>query len=286
MASSVAKRKDKNKSCDFCRNSYFIYKTTYAILNSSEVNGLADELQIFKNRIKELYERSRNRGTYFYSDFLNMYEQTVLFETIKFGYTLDGGYEDAERKIVCFGDENDLCYPPEPPISIIKIEPLSAKFSDDLTHRDFLGSLIGLGIKRETLGDIIIKDNVGYLFCLDSISKFIIDNLTKVKHTSVYCSVCNELPENIFPEPTEKTIIVASLRLDSIISAVYNISRSKSSALIDGEKVFVNGKLTLSSSKNIEINDIISVRGYGRFRCTEILGDTRKGRTRILCQVY
>ena len=247
---------------------------------------MADELQILKNHLKELSERSRNRGTYFYSDFLNLHEQTILFETIKYGYTLDGGYPDAERKIVCFGEESEFCYPPAPPITTIRIEPLSAKFSDSLTHRDFLGSLIGLGIKRETLGDIIIKDNVGYLFCLESISKFIIDNLIKVKHTSVSCSICDNLPDNILPEPTQKTIIVASLRLDSIISAVYNMSRSKSSALIDSEKVFVNGKLTVSSSKNIEINDIISVRGYGRFRCTEILGDTRKGRIRVLCEVY
>lgn len=247
---------------------------------------MADELQIFKNRIKELSERSRMRGIYCYSDFLNMYEQTILYETVRYGYTLHGGYPDAERKIVCFGNENELGYPPDPPLTIICIEPLSAKFSDDLTHRDFLGSLTGLGIKRETLGDIIIKDNVGYLFCLDSISKFIIDNLTKVNHTSVYCSVCTELPKNILPEPVEKTIIVASLRLDSIISSVYNMSRSKSSALIDGEKVFVNGKLTVSNSHPLKEDDIISVRGFGRFRFKEISGDTRKGRTRILCQVY
>ncbi len=247
---------------------------------------MADELQIFKNRLKELSERSQNRGIYLYSEFLNMHEQTILSQTIKYGYTLEGGFPDAERKIACFGNENDLCYPPQPPIVIICIEPLSAKFSDTLTHRDFLGSLIGLGIKRETLGDIIIKDNVGYLFCLESISKFIIDNLIKVRHTSVSCTLCDNLPDNILPEPKEKMVIVSSLRLDGIISAVYNISRSKSSALIDSEKVFVNGKLTVSSSKNIEINDIISVRGYGRFRCTEILGDTRKGRTRILCDIY
>ncbi len=247
---------------------------------------MADELQIFKNRIKELSERSKNRGIYFYSDFLNLYEQTILYETIKYGYTLEGGYEDAERKIACFGDEQELCYPPQPPVSIICIEPLSAKFSDTLTHRDFLGSLIGLGIKRETLGDIIIKDNVGYLFCLDSISKFIIDNLTKVKHTSVSCSICNELPQKILPEPKEKVIIVSSLRLDAAISSVYDLSRSKSAALVDGEKVFINGKLTNSISKNIEIGETISVRGYGRFRYIDILGGTKKGRTRILCQIY
>ena len=247
---------------------------------------MADELQIFKNRIKELSERSGNRGIYFYSEFLNMHEQTILSQTIKYGYTLEGGFPDAERKIACFGNENDLCYPPQPPIVIIRIEPLSAKFSDSLTHRDFLGSLIGLGIKRETLGDIIIKDNVGYLFCLEGISKFIIDNLIKVRHTSVSCTRCDKLPGNILPEPTKKMIITSSLRLDGIISAVYNISRSKSTALIDAEKVFINGKLTTSSSKAIEMGDTISIRGYGRCRCTEILGNTKKDRIRILCQVY
>ena len=247
---------------------------------------MADELQILKNRFKELYKRSSVRSTYFYSDFLNAYEQTVLYDEIKYGYTLFGGYEDAERKIACFGSENELGYPPSPPITIICIEPLSQKFSDDLTHRDFLGSLIGLGIKRETLGDIIIKDNKGYLFCLDNISKFIIDNLTKVKHTSVSCSFCDELPENALPQPVEKTVIVASLRLDGIISAVYNISRSKSAALIDGEKVFINGKLTKSNSIPLKEDDTISVRGKGRFKFIEISGDTRKGRIRILCEVY
>ncbi len=247
---------------------------------------MADELQILKNRYKELFNRSKNRGIYFYSDFLNTYEQTILYSEIKYGYTLYGGYEDAERKIACFGDERDMGYPPAPPISIICIEPLSAKFSDQLTHRDFLGSLIGLGIKRETLGDIIIKDNVGYLFCLENISKYIIDNLTKVKHTSVSCTLCDNLPQDAFPDPVPKMIIVASLRLDGIISAVYNMSRSKSSALIDGEKVFINGKLTTGNSTPLKEGDTISVRGHGRFRFKEIFGDTRKGRTRIVCDVY
>ena len=247
---------------------------------------MADELQILKNRFKELAIRSKNRGIYFYSDFLNLHEQTILQSEIKYGYTLFGGFPDAERQIACFGDENDSGYPPSPPIAIIRIEPLSAKFSDDLTHRDFLGSLIGLGIKRETLGDIIIKDNIGYLFCLDSISQFVIENLIKVRHTSVSCSLCVELPDGALPQPKEKLVIVSSLRLDAAISSVYDLSRSKSAALIEGEKVFINGKLITSTSKNIETGDTVSVRGYGRFRYAEILGGTKKGRTRIKCEVY
>lgn len=247
---------------------------------------MADELNILKNRFRELSNRAQNRGAYFYSEFLNLYEQTVLSDEIKYGYTLFGGYDDSERKIACFGTENDFGYPAQPPVAIIKIAPLSDKFSDNLSHRDFLGSLIGLGIKRETLGDIIIKENKGYLFCLESISQYIIDNLIKVKRTSVSCSLCESIPEDALPDPKEKMVIVSSLRLDVLISGVYDISRSKSSSLIDGEKVFINGKLAKSNSVNIENGSMISVRGYGRFKYTEILGNTRKDRIRILCEIF
>lgn len=247
---------------------------------------MADETQILKNRFKELSSRSHNRGIYTHSDFLNMHEQTLLYREMKYGFTLYGGYEDAERKIVCFGNEDDFGYAPQPPVAILLIAPLSEKFSDDLTHRDFLGSVLGLGIKRETLGDIIISNNKGYLVCLEGIAQYIIDNLTKVRHTSVYCERCHSLPTDALPQPKEKTVIVSSLRLDGIISAVYNISRSKSSGLIDGERVFINGKLTTNNSAPLKEDDIISVRGQGRFKFKEISGDTRKGRIRILCDVY
>lgn len=250
------------------------------------MSKLTEDINIIKKRFNELSMRSDNRGIYFYSDFLNLYEQTVLLDEIKRNVTLYGGFSDAERKIACFGNENELGYEPNPPVKIICIKPLSKKFSDDLTHRDFLGSLIGLGIKRETLGDIIITENIGYVFCLESISQFIIDNLFKVKHTSVSCEICRTIPENALPQPKEVVIIVSSLRIDVGISGVYNISRSKSSALIDGEKVFINGRLVTSSSKNIESGDTVSVRGYGRFRYVEALGDTRKGRMRVLCEIY
>lgn len=247
---------------------------------------MADELQILKNRFKELYDRSRNRGIYFYSEFLNLYEQTVLFNEIKYGFTLYGGFEDAERKLACFGDENEFGYAPAPPIALVKVSPLSQKFSDDLTHRDFLGSLIGLGIKREALGDIVITGNTAYVFCLESICRYITDNLIKVRRTSVKCETVENLPENALPKPKEKLLIVSSMRLDTGISAVYDISRSKSAALVESEKVFINSKLTDSLSKNIEIGDTVSVRGYGRFRYKDIAGGTKKGRTRIICEIY
>lgn len=247
---------------------------------------MADELQILKNRFKELASRSRNRGIYCYSDFLNLYEQTLLCNEIKYGFSLYGGFEDAERKIAVFGNSDEFGYEPKPPVVLLCISPLSQKFSDDLTHRDFLGSIMGLGIKRETLGDIIITQNRGYLFCLESIAEYIKDNLTGVRRTSVSCELCESLPEDALPKPEEKLVIVSSLRLDALISGVYDISRSKSAALIEGEKVFINSKLTSSTSKTIEEGDTVSVRGYGRFRFTGILGGTKKGKNRIICLVY
>ncbi len=269
-------------------NSLFLSLTfsDFMIYFISRGDYVADELNILKNRFNELYNRSQNRGIYCYSEFLNLHEQTVLCNEMKYGYTLYGGYEESERKIAVFGTEDDFGYPAQPPIKIIRVSPLSEKFSDDLTHRDFLGSVLGLGIKRETVGDIIINKNSGYIFASASISNYIIDNLTKVRHTSVFCEICEKIPENALPQPKEKVVIVSSLRLDVLISGVYDISRSKSSALIDGEKVFINGKMCKSNSLNIENNSMISVRGYGRFRYTEILGNTRKDRIRILCQIY
>ena len=247
---------------------------------------MADGESILKNRFKDLYNRSNNRGIYCYSDFLNMHEQGVLYSELKYGYTLFGGYPDAERKIAIFGNEENCGYSEQPPIKIICVSPLSQKFSDDLTHRDFLGSLMGLGIKREALGDIIITENKGYIFCLDGIADYITENLTKVRHTSVSAAFCEELPETALPKPKEKVVTVSSHRVDVLISAVYNISRSKSSALVEGEKVFINGKPVINISKSVETGDIVSVRGYGRFKLCRLLGESKKGKLRIKCDVF
>lgn len=98
--------------------------------------------------------------------------------------------------------------------------PLSQKFADKLLHRDFLGSLMGLGIKRSVLGDIVVKNNTGYIFCLDSIADYVVQNLDKVRHTCVKCRVVQNLPAGAVAEPEEKEIIVASLRLDVLAAAV------------------------------------------------------------------
>lgn len=246
-----------------------------------------DDLNLLKNRFSDLASRSADKGIWTYSGFLTQAEQSEL-KKIRFNInvTLFGGYENAERRIAVFGNEEDIYYPAEPPVKYIKISPLSQKFADTLTHRDFLGSLMALGIKRETLGDIIINDNSAYLICLENIADFIIAELSSVKHTTVKCEIAEALPEAALPELKYEEHIVASERIDVLIAAVYNLSRNSSQNLILGEKVFCDSVLTESTSFVPDYGSIISVRGYGRFIFDGVLRQTKKGRDVVAVRKY
>lgn len=246
-----------------------------------------DELVLIKNRFNDLASRSYERGIYTYSEFLTMSEQSELRKMkMPVKTELYGGYDNAERCIAVFGDENGLGYECAYPVKFIKIEPLQMKFADKLTHRDFLGSLMGLGLRREMLGDIIINENVAFLVCLDTVSDFIINQLDKVKHTSVKCSLSDFIPNDVLPELKYEELIVSSERLDVLISAVYNLSRNESQKRIESETVFCDGMLIDNSSFMPKNGTLISVRGLGRFIFDGILRQTKKGRNVISVRIY
>lgn len=199
--------------------------------------------------------------------------------------TLDGGTECAERRIAVFSGK-DCCYEEPSPIVCVRIRPVSSKYAEDLSHRDFLGSLIGLGIRREVLGDIIVHEKTGYLFCLDVISDFVCRELTKVRHTDVECCVIDAPPENSVSLPPVSRIVVSSERLDAIVSAVFKISRSESQKLFSLCRVYVNGKNIESFTGAPASNDIISVRGLGRFIYEGIEYETKKGRLSSSVRIF
>lgn len=227
-----------------------------------------------EKRFNELYNRAYTRGILCFTDFLNMEEQSILENTylpcIKFG-----GYDGCERIVACFGEGADKY---NFPISLLELAPVNQKFADKLTHRDFLGTLMGLGIKRELLGDIIVSENTGYLFCLEQISDYIADNLTRIKHTVISVKRLDELPKSAVREAEEKQVIVSSLRLDTLISAVFKLSRSESNKLFSQDKVYVNSKSVSNNSYQLKDGDIISVRGFGRIYYVSQLKTTKKNR--------
>ncbi len=230
-------------------------------------------MQDIEKRFSELADKSWENGIMLCSNFLNAEEQSVLLKMhLKGQITLWGGFEEAERCIAVFG-EFDL---PLIPIELLKIEPVSQKFAPTLTHRDFLGAVMGLGVKREMTGDILVHKNIGYMFCINKVSEYIAENFLSVGRINVNCSVDDSLPSGARPKTEDVNVIVSSRRIDSTISAVYGLPRGLSKHLFLDQKVFLNSVECQSSSVLLKDGDTVSVRGYGKFVLSEEKGTTRK----------
>ena len=249
---------------------------------------MEEEIRQLQKRFEELSARADGRGRYTYTQFLTLAEQDVLSRMerqLAAPVTWLGGYDTAERRVACFGREEDMGYPPPDPIRCLCIAPLSKKFAGDLGHRDFLGSLMGLGIKRQLLGDIQIVEGAGWLFCLEEIADYICDNLTSVGRTTVSCTPAQP-PEQLSLPPEPSEIVVASERLDALIAAVWRLSRSESQELLERGMVFIGGRLVESPSHTLQEGDLVSVRHKGRFRYEGAVRETKKGRLRVSVRIY
>ncbi len=242
--------------------------------------SLDNELELTKKRLAELSRRAYDRGICTFSEFLTPGEQTELGRMhLAEPCVLDGGYSEAERRAAVFGGERA-------PICCLEIAPAAPKFAEELTHRDYLGSLMGLGLRRSVLGDIVLAEGRAYVFCLESVAGHIEDGLTQVRRTNVRVRRAENLPESVTAPPEETTLTAASERLDALVSAAFNLSRAESARLFEAERVFVNGLPAHSASSRPEEGDMVSVRGLGRFRFEGALGETRKGRLRVSLRIY
>jgi len=243
-----------------------------------------------KNRIMELAERSYNENRFLFTDFLDMSQLSEFYfvqrDVDYAGTLIYGGTEGCERCMVRFGSPEILGYDESFPITLLHVTPVQKKFSDVLTHRDFLGSVIGLGLERTKLGDIIVRNNEGYIFVSNSISEYIIENLGKVKHTIVKANVCDEIPAEIAPEFKEESIIVSSNRLDAIIARVYKLSREMAVRYISEGKVFLSGRQMTENAKTLKSGDVVSVRGKGKFIFESEGGTTKKDKLFVNIKIY
>lgn len=242
----------------------------------------------FIEHMRDLSKRSEDRCIFTFSNFLNGEEinELNIHRSALTHFELFGGADGTERQMARFGDENELYYSEDFPIDCIKIEPLSIKFAEALSHRDILGSIMNLSIEREHIGDIVIKDSTAFVFVTKKMSDFICDNLTRVKHTSVKCQKSEFTATDSLFALEEKIIISSSLRADCVIAAVYNLSRSTTDSLFDGKKVFINSALLENSSRQLKPADTVSVRGFGKFIFREEISATKKGRLKLKIDVY
>lgn len=249
-----------------------------------------DDNEKLKRHLIDLSRRASGRNMYTFSSFLSLPEQELYFQARKdFGPVksdLQGGSETAERKIAVFGSLEDFGYEEEIPISVIEVKPLNEKFAEELTHRDYLGAILNLGIDRSLIGDIIIKEKNAWFFCLNSIAEFMTDSLTQVKHTQVRCTIVSDDIPELKPTFEEISVNVASERIDAIVAAFTHLSRGHASELFSREKVFINGKVTFDTSMRLKENDVLSIRGFGKAIYLGIQNETKKGRLYVQLKKY
>lgn len=249
-----------------------------------------ESADITKKRLLDLAKRSQDGGYYLFSDFLDLAGQADLAAvgaTLPRGaYTTFGGAEGAERVMARFGNEEEFGYSEDFPIVCIKCEPKSMKFADKLTHRDFLGALMNLGIERSTLGDIAIVDNVGYIFAKRDICEFITGELTKVKRTDVVCSVTKDIPQGDLYKTERRVVQAVGERVDAVVAKVFSISRDEALSYFKRRLVFVDGRQLENNSYIPKLNERISVRGLGRFIYLGYHTTSKKGKLNIEVDLY
>ncbi|HIW81876.1 MAG TPA: hypothetical protein H9742_10255 [Candidatus Acetatifactor stercoripullorum] len=248
------------------------------------------DIQKLNNRLRELAEKSFQQNLFTFTGFLGLSEQDAFFrlerELSYAGCTLFGGRENAERRMLRFGSPQEFGYDVPFPIVCIHIRPVAAKFADSLSHRDFLGALMNLGIERSTLGDIMAGDKEAYLFCADSMGDYICEQLAQVRHTSVTCTITENFEEIPTEEPVRQRIQVSSPRVDALLAKVYNKSRSDCLELFRAGRVFVDGRLCESNSRLLKGGETVNARGFGKFVYTGQTGETRKGKLNVEVAVF
>lgn len=247
------------------------------------------ELQLLEKRFAELANRSWQQNIFTFTGFLSLAEQDVLLQAAKqtrVKVCLEGGAPYAERRMGRFGDPEEMGYDEPFPAACLKVEPLAEKFAEKFSHRDFMGAILNLGIERSTVGDIWVDGKKAYVFCTDAIAPFLQENLGQVRHTKVRCIPVGseeELPPRQFSCREEN---VASLRSDAVVGAVWKLSRSQSQTLFSQKKVFVNGLLTESGSRQLKDGDTVSVRGFGKFIFRGEKYTTRKGKLVVGIEIF
>lgn len=250
---------------------------------------MQNEQLLLKKRFAELAATAERDGYFTFTDFLGLAEQSSFREILgelNARFTAFGGAPGCERLMIRFGSPEELGYEEPFPIRVIKISPKSEKFSEKLIHRDYLGSLLSLGIDRRLLGDIALIGLDAYLFATEGICDYIISSLNKIKHTDVKCEFSESVPsEELFK--TERMRVQATAeRVDSLVSKVFHLSREQAQRLFARRLIFIGGKLTEKHSVLLKPNDVVSVRGYGRFVYRGYESLSKKGKLNIDIDVY
>lgn len=249
------------------------------------------EEKLLISKMLDKIELSKSKNKVENTDFLDMYQKHLLEKILKQenigNYIISGGTDETERTSIIFYPEKlkevvKLNYKKILPITCIRIN-LPKEMHEKYSHRDYLGGLMKLGIKREKIGDIFVFKDGADIIVLDEISKFLLNNISSLtrfgKSKIEKIDIEDVRKKEINKE--ELRIIVSSMRLDCVVSELLKTSRGKAEEIIKEQRVFVNFENVDKLTKQIKEKDLITVRGKGRFEITMLNGETRNGRIKL-----
>lgn len=242
-------------------------------------------MDLLKSKTEDLFRLCEKYSSARFSQFLDGGEIADIKRTVKFPYGYNtmffGGHDDCERKIFGVFPEWEEPSADAFPISVIKI---SSSYKE-LSHRDYLGSILSLGIERNKIGDIIVDGKTAYVFAEDSIREYISGNIVKIGNQGVKTQMAKNfpLPEKRFEEIET---VCASQRIDAVVSALTRTSRQTAQKLIEAGYVKLDYRVSDKASQNVPDGGILSVRGYGRFIFEGAGSMTRKGRIHITAKRF
>ena len=244
-------------------------------------------------RVLDKLELAQNRGVPTHTPFLSQGEQSIVKQLLDASghprHLFYGGYGDAERKICIFlpdwQEAEDYLLDEEQ----IPLTAIYAKFQKDapLSHRDLLGSLMGLGITREKLGDILMDEGGCHLIVLQEVQSIVHAQWESAGRWKLSTSPC--ALSDLNPKPPEIRTIrdtVATLRLDGVLATGFSLSRTKAAALVSSGKVSVNHRECAKGDKQVAEGDVITCRGLGKCVVKEVLGQSKKGRMMLILERY
>ena len=241
-----------------------------------------DEDKILVSRIIDTLSATEEKNIIRTTQFLNGHEINLakkVASAFNVAYGFYGGYDDAERCMLV--SYPDYLYPQDEDIPI-KVICAQTKNKSRLSHRDYMGAVLNLGIKREKIGDIVVCDHCGYIFCTEDIADYIVSQIDKIGNCGVVLSVSDFVDISVPPKKfKEITDSVSSIRLDAIVSVGAGVSRSDACGLIQKGAVSVNWEVREKPDFKPCEGDILSVHGFGRILFYNIGGTSKKGRTFI-----
>ncbi len=241
--------------------------------------------KILEQKVKDKIEKARKHNAPQVTDFLDPYQQKLAESFLKpcedLTYLIYGGYSSAERAKIAIMPKFWLEESVDLGIIFLKLQG-NFKFNK-VSHGDYLGATLSLGLKRDKIGDIIVEEQ-GAIITVDSTAvSFILSNLNQVRNTPVTIREISSEEITVQPEKTKELRgTVASLRLDALASLGFGYSRSKIVKVIKADQVKLNWQRANDPSHQVKKGDVISLRGRGRIVIEDILGKSRKGRIQVV----